>query len=236
MALVIVIVVGLIWLFIRMAGQGAQNAVIRSGKTRGEIWRTRLDAWREQVVDKALEEDMTYYVCDFKNNEAVWGVVQGAYRQMPPHKQYESYFDWSTDGVLDKSKAGRAAYTKRVCLDSLDIILAQHGKLRYAVADGTIAALNSGEGQRTRLEWDRTLEFWIYIRDELRRHGVNARLLFTYTGHYDIRVTSGVNRGQTIQGSRDEYCDVDDVDKFRYRRGSLVWLPQTWVDDDLNPL
>lgn len=76
-----------------------------------------------------------------------------------------------------------------------------------------------GDGQQSKKVWDETIEFWTYIRDELRRNGVNARLIFK-TGlvgeeHY-----------------RTAY-DVDDVEKFRYKAGQLTWLPLTYYDEKL---
>lgn len=104
--------------------------------------------------------------------------------------------------------------------DALDIMLARRGKVRNCnTLGGTITLLDRGEGQHTKARWDETFEFWVYIRDELRRHGVDARLV-SITGLFgDARYAAAY--------------DVDNVKEFRYLAGRLAWLPQTEYDNDL---
>ena len=124
---------------------------------------------------------------------------------------------------------GKGAYTKRQRENiaehergwALNIMLAKRGKVSHTgVLDrSAVDLLHMGDGQQSKKVWDETIEFWTYIRDELRRNGVNARLIFK-TGlvgeeHY-----------------RTAY-DVDDVEKFRYKAGQLTWLPLTYYDEKL---
>lgn len=97
-------------------------------------------------------------------------------------------------------------------------MLAKRGKVRSEIAMSAITHLNRGEGQRSKHEWDRMVEFWVYIMDELCRHSVDARLLFE------------------CEHPTKEYFDVADIDKFRYRPGKLMWFPYAWVDASLTPL
>lgn len=188
---------------------------------REELFSSRRHAWVAQVVDRALQEDLWYYVID--NKEEAWLAVQDAYKGMRFQKSYSSMKEWEYDGVLDKTKAGKELYRRHRFEEPRNIMLAKHGKLPALMATNSVAYLKPGEGQRTRLEWDRTVEFWTYIRDELRRQGVDARLLFRpqYSSRWD---------------SRPCYYDVDDIEKFRYQPGCLEWLHDTWVDSNLLPL
>lgn len=187
---------------------------------RSEFFSSRRRAWEAQVVDRALQEDLWYYVID--NKEEAWLAVQDAYKGMRFQKRYSSMKEWEYDGVLDKTKAGKEQYRHHRFEEPRNIMLAKHGKLPALMATNPVAYLNPGEGQRTRLEWDRTVEFWIYIRDELRRQGVDARLLF--------------RPKCSSRYSNPCYYDVDDIEKFRYQPRCLEWLPDTWVDSDLSPL
>lgn len=187
---------------------------------RRELFLSRRIAWEKQVVDRALQEDLWYYVVDHK--EEAWLAVQDAYKGMRFQKSYSSMKEWEYDGVLDKTKAGKELYRRHRFEEPRNIMLAKHGKLPALLATNPVAYLKQGEGQRTRLEWDRTVEFWTYIRDELRRQGVDARLLFRHQ--------------YSLQYPNPHYYDVDDIDKFRYQSGCLEWLPDTWVDSNLLPL
>lgn len=182
----------------------------------------RSNAWKAQVIDTALQEDLYDYVVDPKNREAVWDVVREASAKMRFQKSYDSINEWEYDGVLDRTKAGRNLYHVHRFLEPLDILLAKNGKVRSIKAMSPVAYLSTGEGQRTKLKWDRTVEFWVYIRDELRKSGVDACLLFKEESN------EGMYKGN--------YFYVDDVEKFRYKCGELSWLPSTWVNSDLNPI
>jgi len=187
----------------------------RIGDRQFASWEKRFDAWQALVLDKALEEDLRDYINNHENRESVWSEIQDAYKQMRFQKSYDSANDWVYDGVMDKTRVGRELYRRHRFEEPLDIMLSKHGKLRAAASLSAVIDLMPGEGQRTKGNWDRTVAFWIYIRDELRRQGVDAQLLF--------KCKDGVGR------STGEYFDVDDIDKFRYRRGNLEWLPHTRV-------
>lgn len=173
----------------------------RVGDRQFASWEERFDAWQTLVLDKALEEDLRDYINNHENRESVWSEIQDAYQQMRFQKSYDSVNDWVCDGVMDKTKAGRELYRRHRFEEPLDIMLAKHGRLRAAAALSAVIDLAPGEGQRTKGDWDRTVAFWIYIRDELRRQGIDAQLLF--------KCKDRVGR------STGEYFDVDDIDKFR---------------------
>lgn len=183
---------------------------------RCELWTDRLHTWEAQVVDRAAQEDLWSFVS--KHRENAWAEVRDAGQKMRFQKCYTSANEWAYDGVMDKTKIGRKAYRRHRLEEPLDIMLAKRGKLRYEVALSAITHLDRGEGHGTRSEWDRVVEFWIYIRDELRNHGVDAQLLF-----------------ECDQPTK-KYFDVDDIEQFRYQPGKLMWLPYSWVDCNLIPL
>lgn len=161
--------------------------------------RARLEGWRELVADKALEEDLADLINDPANYEDVWAEVHDAYLRMPSCK----------------------LFTRIHRQDALDIMLARRGKVRYInTCDGWhIKDLMPGHGESSKRAWDEAFDLWVYIRDELRRNGVPAKLIF--------------QTGEIEEFKRTAY-DVDDVEKFRYMSGSLTWLPLTNFDHNLN--
>lgn len=198
-----------------LAEKAEMNKKEAESERRCELWTKRFLEWESQVVDKALQEDLWDYVS--KNREAAWLEVQSVYAGMRFQKTYGSVNEWAYDGVLDKTKAGKKSYRHHRMEEPLDIMLAKRGKIRSSVSSVS-AHLGRGEGQRTKLEWDRTVEFWTYIRNELRTHGIDAKLIFE-----SERPTK-------------RYFDIDDIEKFRYQSGKLMWLPYTWLDSNLSPL
>lgn len=184
-------------------------------KQKSDRQTARRDAWKAQVVDRALEEDLRDYVSKHENRELVWAEIQEVYRTMNFQKVYASANEWALDGATNKTKAGKMWYRHHRFDEPLDILLAKHGKLRYEKSWMSVAHLYPGEGQRTRAEWDRTVEFWTYIRDELRKHGIDAKLL--------------LKSGFKPNSMEYKYYDIEDVDTFRYQPGDLVWLHDTSV-------
>lgn len=187
-----------------------------SSDRRCVIWTERLHAWEALVVDRAMQEDLLDFVS--KHREGAWLEVQKVCQETRFQKSYTSANEWAYDGALDKTKAGCKRYRRHRLEEPLDIMLAKRGKLRWEVALSAITHLKRGEGQGTRYEWDRTVEFWVYIRDELRKNGIDAQLLFE------------------CEQPAKKYFDINDVDKFRYQPGKLTWLPYSWVDSNLLPL
>ena len=180
--------------------------------------RARLEGWRELVADKALEEDLADLINDPANYEDVWAEVHDAYLRMPSCKLFTRILLYST---MVKQLRG-ATYTKKQQetiaasnrQDALDI-------MRYInTCDGWhIKDLMPGHGESSKRAWDEAFDLWVYIRDELRRNGVPAKLIF--------------QTGEIEEFKRTAY-DADDVEKFRYMSGSLTWLPLTNFDHNLN--
>lgn len=195
----------------------------QESEIRSTIWTQRLHAWQTQVIDQAMQEDLWHYVIE--NKEAAWLAVQDAYTGMHFQKSYASMKEWEYDGVLDKTKAGKKLYRQHRFDEPLNIMLAKRGKLHSNISTFDFGHIDPGEGQRTRLEWDRTVEFWTYIRDELRRQGVDAKLLFE---REQDRRQFGLHANK--------FFDIDDIEQFRYQAGWLTWLPYTWVGQNLLPL
>ena len=186
----------------------------------------RLQLWKSQVSARSMEEDLKLFIEDPINYEKVWEEVHDAYLHMPT---CESYTTILLHEPMVLRYYGKGAYTKRQRENiaehergwALNIMLAKRGKVSHTgVLDrSAVDLLHMGDGKQSKKVWDETIEFWTYIRDELRRNGVNARLIFK-TGlvgeeHY-----------------RTAY-DVDDVEKFRYKAGQLTWLPLTYYDEKL---
>ncbi len=205
-----------------LADRSDMKSNIFDSDCRSRRWESRLQAWRARVEDRALEEDLWDYITKYENRKDVWAETLGFYMGTCLHKVYDSADDWVHDGVMDNTKAGREMYRKRRFYEPLDIMLAKRGKLRSVFISNPVAYLVPGEGQRTRNEWDKTLEFWLHIQDELRGNGVSAQLLFGPQNMYE----------HPYRG----YFNADEVEKFRYRSGCLVWLPTTWVGTNLAPL
>lgn len=145
----------------------------------------RLVSWSLNVAAPSLEEDLSHFIADPRNYEKVWDEVREAYLQMPIHKSY-------TMILLHESMIlqyyGKGTYTKKQRenivgnerIRALNIMMAKRGKVcKNGVLDRSILdLLHRGDGQHSKKEWDRTFEFWVYIRDELRRNNINAQLIF----------------------------------------------------------
>lgn len=185
----------------------------------------RLQEWKSKVYDRATEEDLKCLIADPRNYEKVWEEVHEAYIQMPEHRSYTTIL---LHDSMVLQHYGKGTYTKKQRETiakhgrdrALSIMLAKRGKVCSAgVLDrSTVDLLHNGDGQMSKKVWDETFEFWTYIRDELRRNGVDAQLIFK-TGLF---------------GSEDKQVayDVDDVEKFRYKAGQLTWLPLTYYDEN----
>lgn len=186
--------------------------------------KARLEAWRELVADKALEEDLADFISNPANYDDVWAEIHDAYLQMPSHKSFTRVFLYSfmvkqfCGTTYTKKQQEKIAASNRQ--DVLDIMLARRGKVRYVnTCDGWhLKDLMPGNGESSKRAWDEAFDLWMYIRDELRRNGVPARLIF--------------QTGEIEEFKRTVY-DADDVEKFRYMSGTLTWLPLTNFDHNL---
>ncbi len=187
----------------------------------------RQKSWRELVSDRALEEDLRYFIADPKNYDAVWEEVRSAYSQMPSYGVCTqiSLFPSMVKGVYNgrsytqKQRENIASSNRRM---ALDIMLARRGKVRDANTWGSrsFASFAPGEGRRSKLVWDMTFDFWLYIRDELVRNGVDAKLIF---------------KRPAPQNNQELVYYVDHVDEFHYQSGELTWLPLTYLEENLKP-
>lgn len=208
----------------------AENAEVKrfdkSSAERIAYHNQRLQLWKSQVSDRALEEDLKFFIADPRNYEKVWEEVHAAYLQMSAYKSYTTIL---LHEPMVLRYYGKSAYTKKQRENianhwrdrALSIMLARRGKVcSLGVLDRTTAdLLPKGDGEQSKKVWDETLEFWTYIRDELRRNGVAARLIF--------------KTGLVGQEHQQTAYDVDDVEKFRYQAGQLTWLPLTYYDENL---
>ncbi len=186
----------------------------------------RQQAWERQVCDRALEENLRLFIADPQNYDKVWEEVHEAYLQMPSCRSYTRIL---LHPHMVVRHYGRGKYTKRQCENiaeherrqALNIMMARRGKVRSHDTQSTsaIELLKRGDGQQSRKVWDELFDMWVYVRNELRRNGVDARLIFK-TG------LTGPEYTQTAY-------DADDVAKFHYQAGQLIWLPLTFFDKDL---
>lgn len=201
------------------ADRSEMKKAVREASQRLGWHKARLEAWRELVVDKALEEDLADFISNPENYEAVWAEIHDAYLQMPSRKSFVGISLYATrlSGLTKKQQEKIAASNRQ---EALDIMLARRGKVRYVnTCDGWhIKDLMPGHGKSSKQVWDEAFDLWVYIRDELRRNGAPARLVF--------------QTGEIEEFKRTVY-DADDVGQFRYQNGSLVWLPVTNYDDNL---
>lgn len=186
----------------------------------------RRQRWEMQVTDRALEEDLEYLIADPRNYDDVWEEIHAAYLQMPMHKSYTTILlhepmvlrYYGKNAYTKKERENIASYNRR---DALDIMLAKRGKVRHdnTLPMTTLETFGRSDGEHSRKVWDETFEHWVYIRDELRRNGVDARLIF--------------KTGVCWEEYRQIAYDVDNVEPFRYKAGQLTWLPLTFYDENL---
>lgn len=103
----------------------------------------------------------------------------------------------------------------------VDMQLAKLGKVRSDARcyQSTVDSLALGTTEQSKIRWEETLRFWVSIRDELVARGVKARLIF---------VCGSANDWEA------QVYDADDVEQFRYKSGTLHWLPNTYFNDDLS--
>ena len=63
--------------------KAALKAYDKSSKAR-LVWHDeRLATWKNQVIDKALQEDLTDFIADPRKYDKVWEEVQSVYQQLP---------------------------------------------------------------------------------------------------------------------------------------------------------
>lgn len=198
----------------------------KSSSERSVYHDQRLLEWKNQVSDRGLEEDLKYLIADPHNYENVWEEVHAAYLQMPTHRTYTMILlhepmvlRYYGSGAYTKKQRENIAEHGRNC--ALSIMLARRGKVcSTGVLDrSAVSLLHKGDGEHSKKVWDETIEFWTYIRDELRRNGVSARLIF--------------KTGLVGQEHQQTAYDVDNVDLFRYQAGQLTWLPLTYYSENL---
>lgn len=225
MALILFLVLGSI-LFVRVGVDKGETKKANQESARRIGWHEeRLMRWRELVSDIALEEDLSDFIRNPANYEKVWEEVHDAYQQMPSCRLFTRILLHPT---MVKAVYG-THYTKKQQesmadsnrQEALDILLARRGKVRFVgtMPDWHIKHLMPGHGETSRREWDEAFDLYVYIRDELRRHGVPARLVF--------------QTPETQEFMRTTY-DADDVGRFRYQAGTLTWLPLTYFDENLS--
>lgn len=196
----------------------------------------RLFCWIDQVCDRSLEEELMRSIEEAQDHhwakgvgEEIWTEVRDAYLHMPTRKEFaektlhlsainSTFFIPKTkkqwEDRIKAQKAERERY--------LNILLARRGKVRsVSLHSGDILdTLYPGSDKYLKGAWDKTFEYWVYIRDELLRNGIGARLIFIPVQTADV-------------GRYPMAYDVDDVDKFHYHWGKLTWLPLTNYDDNL---
>lgn len=207
-----------------MHGKRIDTVVSANIENRIAVHNARKQEWHNAVSDIALQNDLIRFIAKEKNYDAVWSEVKEAYQQMPSHQTYNvillhermvkgyqnnSYTKSQRDNIVNSSRNS-----------ALNIMLARRGKVQCCYASGPcdVDNLKAGYGEDAKKLWDEKFEFWLYIRNELRKHGVDARLIFKTAALAEHQSTA---------------YDADDVNKFRYRAGSLTWLPLTYFDDNL---
>lgn len=158
--------------------------------------------WLETVLDNEQDESITLYVADSKNKDEIDKIVFRAFAEMP----------------------SRRAQTQYTANEAIHILMAKKGKLReprrYILGTQPIHLLSASHEQ-SKLEWDSMVEFWVYIQNELQRHGVSARLIFSTHTHDKNGMLLPIAYG------------MEDLPKFHYSSGELVWLPLTFFDNNL---
>ena len=211
----------------KILGEKAElKAYDRSFKSRMEWHNAHQTLWQQQVCDRALEEDLEYFIADPANYDKVWEEVHSAYLQMPSCENFTKILLYEP---MIAKLYGKSKYTKKQREniaaarreDALDIMLAKRGKVRFinTFAGGLTYDTLAGNGEHSKRLWDQDYDMWLYLRNELRLHGVDARAIF--------KAGTGGEYKQVAY-------DLDDVDKFRYMSGRFTWLPLTFFDDNLN--
>lgn len=205
MAFIIAVIGGVILLFKYMSDSAA-NTTYRTNFNRSmSMTKTRFQEWKDQVEDRALEEDLHDYIFSPEHREEVSNTIKEAYQNIPSLKDFEFNDCFLAPGLREQC---------------LDIMLAKNGKVRssFIWMDSIVCSLAPGYGKRTRKEWDEKFEFWVYIMNELKKSVTDARLLF---------ITFDENKSTHIA------YDVCDVDEFRYRSGTLSWIHSSYYNDNL---
>jgi hypothetical protein len=177
----------------------------------------RMAKWKAEVCDPALEEDLSYFIRDPYKYKEIWSEVHDAYLHMPLHEGISSINLFVRPGKgLSKKRSEEIEEENRK--EVLHIMLARRGKVmkRYTETDLLIDGFGKGVGEHTKREWEKKYEFWMYIYDELLRHGVHARLLFIV---YD--------------SERKTYVAYDYKDVPKYSPGHIKWFQQTTYSEDL---
>ena len=221
------------WLFGKIKSDTAsKKAYERKRNKVQEICDDRRMSWRAMAGHAAIEEDLKQLILDPKNYDVVWREVHSAYLHMPLHRDYReiplnSYAVGLCSGnkYTEKERENIAKKNREI---ALHIMLARRGKVPviYTTSDLVIDAFSPGMGETSKRVWDEKYEFWGYIVDELRRNGVNSRLLFLQKLQ-----SPAPNDPYRI---KEVACDYKNVP--RYVGGYIKWWQQTAYDDNLQEL
>ena len=209
-----------------VSDKSATKEYNRQSKARFAWHNERVERWKEQVIDRALEENLTNFIADPYNYDKVWEEVQTAYQRIPSYKGLDRIL-LHEDMVV--ALFGKRYYTKKERgnivaahrKEALDIMLSKRGKVRgpqVCYLDRILIA-ERGAGEDSRSVWDGHYDFVLFLRDTLRENGVNARPIFM----------SGLFAAE----HEAQAYDMEDVEKYRYLAGRFVWLPLTFYDDNL---
>lgn len=211
----------------KISGDKAKSKAYDQRFRNRSLWQNnRRIAWEAQVCDRTLKEDLSRFISDPHNYEAVWKEIRHAYSNMPSYKSFTKIL---LNEPMVVAYYGKARYTKKQREniannsrdDALDIMLAHRGKVRGPQVSymDTIRTVPLGSGQDTKAFWDMEYEIVIYLRDALRENGVDARPIFM--------------TGLFCAEDKSIAYDLKDIDRFHYKAGRFVWLPVTYFDNDL---
>lgn len=146
-----------------LSKSGTDKRKIEQANKRKEDWET----WVASVTDPELERELTAYIADPQNNEAILEEVAKVYSTFP------SCLNAGTDVVLRDMQL----FNAYPYLLSLRILMAQHGKIVQSDVNLGIdppgAYDDNLKSFRTRFE-----ELMIWMDQELRNHGITIPLLF----------------------------------------------------------
>jgi hypothetical protein len=206
MSFILFIILGTVLLIKCCSDKGGQIAASQDVHEKIDWYRSRNDAWKARVVDRALEEDLPHYITNVKSRDAAWEEIYETCSRSPAFNM-----------DLDEMKKLPA-----ISWRTLDVILARRGKVRYLYAElDPVCTLERGDGQLSKKKWDEDFAFWCCICDELLRRGVDTKLIFAegwgnpHSGHPVVH-------------------DVNNLGEFQYKFGRLWWLQATYLDENLN--
>lgn len=208
----LIAVFGLLFYGIAIAGDKSKHREFsRRSEDRITWHNARRDAWTQKVYSAVTWHEAE----EFIESQKQWVcLLAQAYIQLPSCRDLtETQAMTIIYDRLKYNKKNNREYRK-----CLMWIMSQRGSIVSPV-DNDIVTFGASFTEREKLAWDMEYEFAMLILSEIRKVSPESRIIYENL--------------EPLEWEKTVYDAERDIDKFRYKPGSLHWLHLTYFDDDL---